>query len=294
MKIIIPKKFLNTVEEILKNNNAYSISIIEPLKTSIDNGIIITCNAEAKDAEKIVLELKKLGLGEKGHGSVTIMPANITFSCRDEGMASTSLSPLELYYKAKTMVKITKNVIIKVILASIMGVIGLIEHNIPTLIGAMIIAPLVDTVMGSAIGTVLGNRELFIQGMKKELLCSGIVIVCAFIPSLFFVSKELVLQYLSETSIILSAIVAIIAGISGGMSIASGKEYEIIGVTIDVSILIPALLMGMALATMDLNLIYITFILLIINIILLDVGGYIGLKYKVGKVDKTTFKKSSA
>ena len=168
MKIIIPKKFLNTVEEILKNNNAYSISIIEPLKTSIDNGIIITCNAEAKDAEKIVLELKKLGLGEKGHGSVTIMPANITFSCRDEGMASTSLSPLELYYKAKTMVKITKNVIIKVILASIMGVIGLIEHNIPTLIGAMIIAPLVDTVMGSAIGTVLGNRELFIQGMKKS------------------------------------------------------------------------------------------------------------------------------
>ena len=102
------------------------------------------------------------------------------------------------------------------------------------------------------------------------------------------------MQYLSETSIILSAIVAIIAGISGGMSIASGKEYEIIGVTIDVSILIPALLMGMALATMDLNLIYITFILLIINIILLDVGGYIGLKYKVGKVDKTTFKKSSA
>jgi hypothetical protein len=43
-------------------------------------------------------------------------------------------------------------------------------------------------------------------------------------------------------------------------------------------------------ATMDMNLIYITFILLIINIILLDVGGYIGLKYKVGKVDKTTFK----
>jgi uncharacterized hydrophobic protein (TIGR00341 family) len=184
------------------------------------------------------------------------------------------------------MVKITKNVIIKVILASIMGVIGLIEHNIPTLIGAMIIAPLVDTVMGSAIGTVLGNRELFIQGMKKELLCSGIVIVCAFIPSLFFVSKELVMQYLSETSIILSAIVAIIAGISGGMSIASGKEYEIIGVTIDVSILIPALLMGMALATMDMNLIYITFILLIINIILLDVGGYIGLKYKVGKINQ--------
>ncbi|ACX72127.1 uncharacterized hydrophobic domain protein [Methanocaldococcus vulcanius M7] len=283
MKIIIPKKFLKEVEEILKCNNAYSISIIQPLKTSIDDGIIITCNAEAKDAESIVLELKKLGLGEKGHGSVTIMPANITFSCRDEGMASTTLSPLELYYKAKTMVKITKNVIIKVILASIMGVIGLIEHNIPTLIGAMIIAPLVDTVMGSAIGTVLGDKKLFIEGMKKELICSGVVIICALIPSLFFVSKGLVMQYLSETSILLSAIVAIIAGISGGMSIASGKDYEIIGVTIDVSILIPALLMGMALATGDLYLIYITFILLALNIILLDIGGYIGLRYKLGK-----------
>ncbi|AEF95644.1 TIGR00341 family protein [Methanotorris igneus] len=281
MKIMIPKKFLNIVEEILKKNNAYSISIIEPLKSSIENGIIITCNAEAKDAEKIVLELKKLGLGEKGHGSITIMPANITFSCREEGLASTSLSALELYYKAKSMVKITKNVLIKVVLASIMGTIGIIEHNIPTLIGAMIIAPLVDTVMGSAIGTVLGDRELFIEGMKKELLCAGIVTVCAFVTGLFFVSKDLVLEYLSETSIALSSIVAIIAGISGGMSIASGKEYEIIGVTIDVSILIPALLMGMALATMDLNLIYTTSILLILNIVLLDIGGYIGLKYKM-------------
>ena len=281
MKIMIPKKFLNTVEEILKKNNAYSISIIEPLKTSIKDGIIITCNAKAKDAEKIVLELKKLGLGEKGYGSITIMPANITFSCRDEGLASTSLSPLELYYKAKSMVKITKNVLIKVVLASIMGTIGIIEHNIPTLIGAMIIAPLVDTVIGSAIGTLLGDKKLFIDGMKKELLCTAIVIACAFVTGLFFVSKELVSEYLSETSIVLSAIVAIIAGISGGLSIASGKEYEIIGVTIDVSILIPALLMGMALATMDWNLIYTTFILLILNIVLLDVGGYIGLKVKM-------------
>ncbi|EHP85249.1 TIGR00341 family protein [Methanotorris formicicus] len=281
MKIMVPEKFLNTVEEIIKKNNAYSISIIKPLKSSIENGIIITCNAEAKDAEKIVLELKKLGLGEKGYGSITIMPANITFSCREEGLASTSLSELELYYKAKSMVKITRNVLIKVVLASIMGTIGLIEHNIPTLIGAMIIAPLVDTVMGSAIGTLLGDRELFIEGMKKELLCSGIVTACAFVTGLFYISENLVLEYLSETSIVLSAVVAIIAGISGGMSIASGKEYEIIGVTIDVSILIPALLMGMALATMNLNLIYTTFILLILNIVLLDIGGYIGLRYKM-------------
>ncbi|ENN96556.1 hypothetical protein J422_02080 [Methanocaldococcus villosus KIN24-T80] len=281
MKIMVPKKFLNTVEEILKKNNAYSISIIEPLKSSIENGIIITCNAKARDAEKIVLELKKMGLGEKGYGSITIMPANITFSCREEGLASTSLSPLELYYKAKSMVKITKTPIIKVILASIVGTIGLIEHNIPALIGAMIIAPLVDTVMGSAIGTVLGNKELFIEGMKKELLCVGIVTLCSFFMGLFFVSKSLVLEYLSGGSILLSSIIAIISGISGGMGIASGKEYEIIGVTIDVSILIPALLMGIALATMDFKLIYTAFILLILNIILLDIGGYIGLKYKI-------------
>jgi len=215
------------------------------------------------------------------------MPANITFSCRDEGLASSKLSPLELYYKGTSMVKLSKDVIIKIILASVMGVIGLIEHNIPTLIGAMIIAPLVDTVMASAIGNVLKEKKLAYKGMKKEIICTLIVIACAFLLGILFeIPKPIITTYLHENTLLLSAIIAIIAGVSGGMSIASGKDYEIIGVTIDVSILIPALLVGLALSTQDMALIYTTFVFLIINIILLDIGGYLGLKYKLGNLDR--------
>ena len=285
IKIIVPKKLLDESESILKEHNAYSISIIEPLKTSIENGVIITCNAKTEDAEQIVIKLRKMGIGEKGYGSINIMPANITFSCRDEGLASSKLSPLELYYKATSMAKLSKDVIIKIILASAMGVIGLIEHNIPTLIGAMIIAPLVDTVMASAIGNVLGERKLAYKGMKKEIICTLIVIACAFLLGVLFeIPKSLITTYLHENTLLLSAIIAIIAGTSGGMSIASGKDYEMIGVTIDVSILIPALLMGLALSTQDMVLIYSTFVFLIMNIILLDIGGYVGLKYKLGSL----------
>ena len=287
IKIIVPKKLLSEVEEILEEHNAYSISIIEPLKTSIKDGVIITCNAKTDDAEKIVIKLRKMGIGEKGYGSINIMPANITFSCRDEGLASSKLSPLELYYKGTSMVKLSKDVIIKIILASVMGVIGLIEHNIPTLIGAMIIAPLVDTVMASAIGNVLKEKKLAYKGMKKEIICTLIVIACAFLLGILFeIPKPIITTYLHENTLLLSAIIAIIAGVSGGMSIASGKDYEIIGVTIDVSILIPALLVGLALSTQDMALIYTTFVFLIINIILLDIGGYLGLKYKLGNLDR--------
>ena len=271
------------MEDILKEHDAYSISIIEPLKTSIKDGVIITCNAKTDDAEKIVIKLRKMGIGEKGYGSINIMPANITFSCRDEGLASSKLSPLELYYKGTSMVKLSKDVIIKIILASVMGVIGLIEHNIPTLIGAMIIAPLVDTVMASAIGNVLKEKKLAYKGMKKEIICTLIVIACAFLLGILFeIPKPIITTYLHENTLLLSAIIAIIAGVSGGMSIASGKDYEIIGVTIDVSILIPALLVGLALSTQDMALIHTTFVFLIINIILLDIGGYVGLRYKLG------------
>ena len=287
IKIIVPKKLLNEVEDILKEHDAYSISIIEPLKTSIKDGVIITCNAKTDDAEKIVIKLRKMGIGEKGYGSINIMPANITFSCRDEGLASSKLSPLELYYKGTSMVKLSKDVIVKIILASVMGVIGLIEHNIPTLIGAMIIAPLVDTVMASAIGNVLKEKKLAYKGMKKEIICTLIVIACAFLLGILFeIPKPIITTYLHENTLLLSAIIAIIAGVSGGMSIASGKDYEIIGVTIDVSILIPALLVGLALSTQDMALIYTTFVFLIINIILLDIGGYLGLKYKLGNLDR--------
>jgi len=282
IKIVVPRKLLDSVEKILKNTHAYSISVIEPLKTSIKDGIIITCYATASDAEKIVLELRKMGIGEKGYGNVTIIPGNIAFSCKDEGLVSSKLSPLELYYKAKTMAKLSNDVIVKIVLASIMGAIGIIEHNIPTLIGAMIIAPLVDTVMASAIGNVLNRKELVFEGMKKELICTVIVISCAFVLGFIFnISEELISIYLTETSLLLSSIVAVVAGTSGGMSIASGKDYEMIGVTIDVSILIPALLVGMALATGNGGLIYTTIILLIANIVLLDIGGFIGLKYKI-------------
>ncbi|WP_456472126.1 TIGR00341 family protein [Methanocaldococcus sp.] len=282
IKMIVPKKILNDVEKILKKYNAYSISIVKPIKTSIEDGYIVTCNAKTEDAEKIVLELKKLGLGEKGYGSLIIMPAKITFSCRDEGVSDTKLSKLELFYKAHDMVKISEKTIIKVILATIMGVVGLLENSIPTLIGAMIIAPLVDTVMASAIGSVLKNKELFIKGMKKELYFVFIIIVISFISALIFTFPERILKlYIEESPLILSAIVALVAGISGGISIASGKEYEMIGVTIDVSILLPSILFGLSLATKNLHLIILSFILLIINIILLDVGGYLGILYMI-------------
>jgi len=251
---------------------------------SIKNGVIITCNAKTEDAEKIIMDLRKIGIGEKGYGSINMIESHITFSCRDEGLASSKLSPLELYYKAKSMSALSIDVMVKIILASIMGVIGLVEHNIPTLIGAMIIAPLVDTVMASAIGTVLKNWELSYKGMKKEIICTLVVILCAFsLGILFNIPKSLIVVYLQENTLLLSAIIAIIAGISGGLSIGSGKDYEMIGVTIDVSILIPALLMGLALSTCDIKLIYITLIFLIINIVLLDIGGYLGLKFKLNE-----------
>ncbi|ADG12839.1 conserved hypothetical protein [Methanocaldococcus infernus ME] len=280
--MIIPKNLLDDVERILKDNNAYSISVVEPIRCSIKDGVIITCNAKPKDAEKIIIKLRELGLGEKGYGSLIMMPANITFSCRDEGLSDTKLSKLELFYKAQDMVKISEKTIIKVVLATIMGVIGLLENSIPTLIGAMIIAPLVDTVMASAIGSVLKSKELFIKGMAKELFFVFIIIFLSFLLAYIFHVPEKTLKiYLEESPLLFSAIVALVAGISGGLSIAGGKEYEMIGVTIDVSILLPSILFGLSLATLNEHYILLSFILLVINIILLDVGGYIGISYMI-------------
>ena len=70
--------------------------------------------------------------------------------------------------------------------------------------------------------------------MKKEIICTLIVIACAFLLSVLFdIPKSLITMYLHENILLLSAIISIIAGTSGGMSIASGKEYKMIGVTIE-------------------------------------------------------------
>ena len=280
IKIIVPERLKDKVKAILKDYQAEALCINKPLETSVPDGILITANLKADHAQEVVYALKELGLGQKGHGSITLMPANITFSCKYQGQANHILSPLELYYKAFPMSKWTKITFIKLMLATIMGSVAIITHSIPTLIGAMIIAPLVDTAMASVIGIVLKDRELAFKGFKKEISCLGLIIFLAMLMGLFTDVSTIAL-WLEQKSLIVSALVAFIAGIAGGISIASGKDYQMIGVTIDVSLLIPAVLLGMSLLTTETHLISKSAILLIGNVCLLEIGGIIGLAYRI-------------
>lgn len=282
IKIIIPERLKKEVKGILQAHQAQALCISKPLETSLPDGILITANLTAEDAEKVVQALKQLGLGQKGHGSITLMPANITFSCKHQGQADHTLSRLELYYKAFPMSKWTKMTFIKVILATIMGSVGIITHSIPTLIGAMIIAPLLDTAMASVIGTVLKDKTLVVRGLTKELSCLGLIVISAMITG-FFADENTITLWLNKISLGISALVAFIAGMAGGISIASGKDYQMIGVTIDVSLLIPAALLGMSLLTHQSHLIAKSGLLLFSNICLLEIGGILGLYLRMKK-----------
>ncbi len=156
------------------------------------------------------------------------------------------------------------------ILATGIATYGLIGNNVATIIGAMIVAPLMLPIMGLAFGISIGDGK----AIKNTLLLSlaGIATSIAIgylltIPISGLVQPQNIDQIVSRTSPrILDLLAALITGLAGAFAMSRSDVSDTLpGVAIAISLVPPLANTGILLATSEFSMAMGSFLLFITN-----------------------------
>ncbi len=182
----------------------------------------------------------------------------------------------ELFYHISANAEFSWTYIVLIILASIVGAIGLVKSNIPMIVGAMIIAPLLGPSAGLSLGTILGDFKLTFESVKT--LTVGVLASLVFsilIGIIFNVdpqTPEIAMRTMADFGDI---IVSLSSGVVGALSFTTGTLTALAGVMVAISLLPPLVATGMLLGAGFFELAQGAFLLFIINLVAVNLAGVV-------------------
>lgn len=153
------------------------------------------------------------------------------------------ISRAELYDDINEFSELSRNYLIMVLLSSIVAGIAILTHNIPVLVGAMVIAPFLGPNISLAFGTVLGDVELVKKSAVTGLVATFIALAIAFGWGLFYSFQA---DSIKAPGIRISDIIlAFVSGAAGAVTILRGGFSSLVGVMVAVALLPPLMRAGL-------------------------------------------------
>lgn len=206
----------------------------------------------------------------------------------EEGIAGESrIAREELETRAKDLVSSLPTYVALTLISAVIATAGLLLDSPATVVGSMVIAPLIGPSMAASIGTVIDDRELFQRGVKLQLLGVAVAILSATVFSLlvrylFLVPPELDVLALSEVNEraapnFLVLAIALGAGIAGILSLMTGVSTALVGVMIAVALIPPAAAVGVGIAFVIPRLALGASILVTVNILSINLASLLTL-----------------
>ncbi len=164
----------------------------------------------------------------------------------------------ELQAKAKSMISSLSTYATLTVVSALIATVGLLLDSPATVVGSMVIAPLIGPAMAASVGTVVADEDLFRRGVKFQILGVALAVGSAALFALFVRYTNLVppgmdpmqLAEVSEraTPSFLILVVALGAGVAGILSLMTGVSTALVGVMIAVALIPPAAAVGVGIA----------------------------------------------
>lgn len=152
--------------------------------------------------------------------------------------------------------------------AAVVATLGLITDNVAVVVGAMIIAPAFGPISSIATGIVSGRRDMFINGIKTEII--GIILAVATAALLGFLLPGVEMNEslrLRMYPTLFDLFVALAAGAAGGYVLVSGKRSTVVGVMVAAALIPVMAAIGIGFVFLNPLLVLGAFILLMVNVV---------------------------
>jgi uncharacterized hydrophobic protein (TIGR00341 family) len=195
----------------------------------------------------------------------------------------------ELEARADDLAPSRRTYVVMTLVSTIIATAGLLLDSPATVVGSMVIAPLLGPAMSASVGTVLDDEEMFRRGVRLQLL--GVVLAVVGAGAFAFLVKTtnvvppgLDVLSLSEVSErlrpdFLSLVVALGAGVAGVFSLMTGVSAALVGVAIAVALIPPAASVGIGIAWGVPTLAVGSSVLVMVNVLSINLAALVVLWY---------------
>ena len=210
--------------------------------------------------EPVLEDLRGAGIEEDAY--TIVVPTETVISRRlsalVERFPGLRISREELHARAEDLAPANSTFFAFLVLSTVIATTGLLLDSAATIIGAMVVAPLMGPAISASVGTILDDQRMATRGVVLQVTGLGAAIATAAI--LGFVLEQTVLlppaldirtipQVAERTSPnVLSLFLALGSGLAGAISIMRGAGSALVGVAIAVALVPPAATAGLGIA----------------------------------------------
>ena len=226
---------------------------------------IVTFPLPTNAVESVLADLREVGIDENTYTVVveaeTVISQHfdeLTEEYKKSETSETKIAREELQTDAKNLVSGPRTYLTMTIISSVVATAGLLLDSAATVVGSMVIAPLIGPALAASVGTVVDDHELFVRGVRLQ--ASGMLVAVAsaavFAAALRF--GNLIPPGLDPLAIgevrerlapnILVLAIALGSGVAGIISLMTGVSVALVGVMIAVALIPPAAAMGIGIA----------------------------------------------
>jgi len=200
------------------------------------------------------------------------------------------ISREELQAKADDLASGLGTYVLMTVISAVIATAGLLLDSPATVVGSMVIAPLIGPAMSAAIGTVVDDEALFRRGVRMQVLGVAVAVLAATLfafalRSLALVPPGLDPLELAEVSErlapnVLVLVVAVGAGVAGIVSLMTGVSATLVGVMIAVALIPPAAAVGIGIAFRIPRLVIGAGIIVAVNVLSINLSALVVLWYE--------------
>jgi len=231
-----------------------------------------------------------------------------------EGEEGERIARDELVQRASDLAPDWVPFLVMTMISAVVATAGLLIDSAAVVVGSMVIAPLIGPAMATSVGSVVDDRELFVRGIKLQLVGAVLAVgsAAAFAGLLRFgnvvplsVTEVFAIGEVRErlSPGVPSLVVALAAGIAGALSLSSGVSSALVGVMIAAALVPPTAVVGIGIAwgrpaAVVGSAVLVAVNFLSINLVALATFWYQGYQpeqwFKVGEARKDTVKRIGA
>ena len=258
VQVLIPKGNRSSVVDTL-DEQGLDYAIFEEVGRG-DFEAMVQFPVPPSGVEPVMDELVDAGVREDSY--TIVLPTETVVSQRlsalVERFPGLRISREELYARATDLAPANSTFFAFLVLSTVIATTGLLLDSAATIIGAMVVAPLMGPAISASVGTILDDPEMAARGVKLQV--AGLIAAILIAATMGWLLQQTVLippaldirsvpQVAERTSPnVLSLFLALGSGIAGSLSIMRGSGSTLVGVAIAVALVPPAAAAGLGIA----------------------------------------------
>jgi len=263
VQVRVPTGTLQSVTETLDAANVDYVVTDEI--SSREFSAIVTFPLPTNAVESVLADLREVGIDEGTYTVVveaeTVLSQQfdeLTEEYRVKESGENKVAREEIQTDAKNLVSGTRTYLTMTVISSVVATAGLLLDSAATVVGSMVIAPLIGPALAASVGTVVDDHALFVRGVRLQITGMMVAVGSAAFFAAALRAGNLVPPGLDPLMIgevrerlapnILALAIALGSGVAGILSLMTGVSVSLVGVMIAVALIPPAAAMGIGIA----------------------------------------------